>query len=297
MKPTESQPNCPLQIKQALNQVSEFVRKAVDLGERSFNILDKYRDRFDDEIAEDYLLRAWMLILSILEASGNKFLLKQGLADFDLCRKKPLESKMGPEEPYLVWPWKVQDYADLLAAIYVPAAAKTTEEVAPLIEILKRCEKYLVHPTLFAWPPCGEADVHERIEELLACNYPRLQHKPRLNKSIKNFEPDTGLPSIKTLVEYKYVSSQDDARRIVEEILADIGGYQSRDYVQFVFLIYETERFRRLDEWEDVISRSNPPNPVEVVLLKGVRPTVIDMRRANKSTKSIMPPRKKRRKA
>lgn len=281
MKSSESAILGPIRMKQALEQVTEYVRAAVDYGERRFYVPQKYRDSFDDEIAEENLRDAWSLVISLLEATGQDFLLKTAYRELEESRKDPLKSRMGPEEPFLVWPWKVQKYAELLTAMYVQkSTAEMESEPAQLIEILQRCEKYLVLKRLFAWPPCSEADVHDRIEELLACYYPGLKRKPRLNKPIKNFEPDTGLPSLKTLIEYKYITSTEEAKRVVDELLADIGGYKCREYNRFVFVIYETGRFERQDEWKDALKGSNTPSSVHTVLLKGVEPTPDDRKRA-----------------
>jgi hypothetical protein len=64
-----------------------------------------------------------------------------------------------------------------------------------------------------------------------------------------NFEPDTGLVSARTLIEYKFLSSASDTKRIAEEILIDSRGYASRDLDTFVYVIYETKRIKSENEW------------------------------------------------
>lgn len=278
----------PVQLEQALTAIADAIRKGDDYGERSFYAFDDYCDPFDDDIAEYYLHEAWCNLLALLEVSGLASLHDQAKQDFEAFSKKPLDSKMGPEEPYLVWPGRIRRYHDVLANLYLPpkkAKAKTADP--GLISVLERSEKYILSQAIFDWMPCSEADVHDRIEEMLGCIYQRVLRKPPMAKPIKNFIPDTGLPGIKTLVEYKYVASAEDAKRIVDEILADLGGYQSNDYEQFVFVIYETRRFARLNEWEDVLAQSKPPTPTKVVLLKGVVPTEGDQTKSKANRNQV----------
>lgn len=72
-----------------------------------------------------------------------------------------------------------------------------------------------------------------------------------MSKPIKNFEPDTGLPSLKTLIEYKFISDKNDAKRVSDEIFADISGYASRDWDSLLFVIYETHRVIEEKKWKE----------------------------------------------
>ena len=161
-----------------------------------------------------------------------------------------------------------------IEAMYFPSDSKgTAQDVKTLIELLRNAEHYVVHRRLFTWPPCSEADVHERLEELLACVFPDCRHKPALPKPIKSFVPDTGLPSLATFIDYKYIDSRGAVKRICDEILADIGGYQSPGVKHLVFVIYETNRFKRERDWQQLVDEAEPKTPVTAIVLKGVRPT------------------------
>lgn len=115
--------------------------------------------------------------------------------------------------------------------------------------------------------PASETELHESIENILRCVYPDLKHKPSITKPIKNFEPDTGIPSIKTLIEYKYITNNIDVKRVSEEILADTRGYISRDWDNFIYAIYETKRFKSEKQWnQHLIECGNPKNSQVIVL-------------------------------
>ena len=122
-------------------------------------------------------------------------------------------------------------------------------------------------------PPNNEKDVHIRIEGLLRCIYNDLETKRRISKRIKCFEPDTAIPSLKTLIEYKYITNRSQGKDIVDQVLADISGYQSDDYDNYIFVIYETHRFFPKTDWDKMIESCNPQNRIECVVIKGVAPT------------------------
>ena len=82
-----------------------------------------------------------------------------------------------------------------------------------VIEVLRATLYAITDANCFSGPPENESDVHNRIEAVMRCIFPDLQHKPPIPKSVKNFEPDTGLPSIRTLVEYKFIESKNDVRQ------------------------------------------------------------------------------------
>jgi len=262
-----------VQVGQLLEKIYDYIREADRYGQ---GVLwpgpDDKEYRIEKAIATDNLLSAWRCILTLLEIGGHHFLFEEAKKDLDECRKSPLKYAMGLEEPYLVWVGEAREYLGYIQAIHAPSDPKSiSQQQASLLPLLRRCEKYVVSPKLFAWPPCDEPDIHVRIEELLSCYYSDLRSKPRISKPVKHFEPDTVLPFIKSVVEYKFVNSAEDAKRILDEILADIGGYQSTDNRLIVFAIYETDRFVREEEWQAAIRASKPSNPFEVIVLKGVR--------------------------
>jgi hypothetical protein len=97
-------------------------------------------------------------------------------------------------------------------------------------------------------------------------------HKPPVPKAVKYFIPDTGLPSMRTLVEYKFVPSEKDASRIANEILADTRGYKSNEWDRFVFLIYETHRFRRESEWNQLLEQCGTAHNAQAIVICGESP-------------------------
>lgn len=137
------------------------------------------------------------------------------------------------------------------------------------LQIIRDIHYVITNKDLFGTTPANESDVHIRIEGILKCVFPDLKTKPILTKQIKNFEPDTGIPSIETLIEYKFLSRKEDIGVIADQILADTRGYTSKDWKHFLYVIYETNRFRTEKDWNQLLKQSGVPENTTVVVLSG----------------------------
>ena len=201
-------------------------------------------------LAEARLEDAFVRSLILFEALG---LLKthEGLRElFEKAKNGKnglLESRMGIDEPYLIWAEVLRLRLNGLSTAYNVKISKglVAKDVS---SIIRACAYTITDPKLFPSLPAAEADIHARIEGTLKAYFPDLKHKPTLTKPIKSFIPDTGLPSIKTLIEYKFISTEAEAKAIADEILADTRGYHSRDWKEFLYVIYETTRVRTEEE-------------------------------------------------
>ncbi len=153
-----------------------------------------------------------------------------------------------------------------------------------LTDVLRNCEYSLYRDNQLA-APANETELHRRIESILSCVYPDLKHKPSIATPIKNFEPDTGIPSARALIEYKYVGNAEDMKRVSDEILADTQGYSSRDWNSFIYLIYETRHFQPESKWQQQMITSGNPMNTKVVIICEEQPT---SRRAKKASSARM---------
>jgi hypothetical protein len=177
------------------------------------------------------------------------------------------DSEMGPEEPCSTWMGRFYQY---LRAIETIGGAEIEHSVTKdLTEILRATEYPITDTKLFGSVPCSEDDVHRRIEGILRCVFPDLKHKPRITKQIKNFEPDTGLPGIQTLIEYKFIAKATDVQIIADQILADTRGYHSHEWISLVYVLYETNRFRPEREWNQMLRGCGVPDNTSVIVLSG----------------------------
>lgn len=178
------------------------------------------------------------------------------------------DSGTDPEgEPYSKVLGRINCFVYALQSLFHQEAP--TAVTKDLLRIIRDTQYVITNKDLFRIAPTSEADVHVRIEGILKCVFPDLKHKPVLTKQIKNFEPDTGIPSLHTLVEYKFISKVEDAPIIADQILADTRGYHSPDWSRFLYVIYETHRFRSEKDWNQLLAESGVSTATTAVVLTG----------------------------
>jgi hypothetical protein len=171
---------------------------------------------------------------------------------------------------YLSWISPLRHYLTAIESAFETAGVKSiTKDV---IEILRGCQYAILDKNCFKEPPAEEADVHARIEAVLRCIFPDLRHQPSISKPIKNFKPDTGLPSIGVLIEYKFVSSPENVATVSDELLADTRGYISKEWTQCIYVIYETGRFRTEAQWNSHFQACEVPSNARVIVICGEEP-------------------------
>ena len=70
---------------------------------------------------------------------------------------------------------------------------------------------------------------------------------------------------------------------IADQILADTRGYTSKDWNRFLYVIYETNRFRTEKDWNLFLEQSGVPKNTTVVVLSG-EPAPSSVKKEKKST-------------
>jgi hypothetical protein len=194
----------------------------------------------------------------------------QVLQTLAAARKHPQRfsaAEVGPDDPYAVWLAVARQSTNAIETIARPQSPHAvTKDVA---EILRASAYSISDPKLFSAPPSDEDEVHLRIEGILKCVFPDLKHKPSLNKPIKNYQPDTGLPSIKTLIEYKFIADRKSIPTIADQIFADTRGYHSPEWDTFLYVIYETRRFQPERQWQILLESAGVPSNSQVIVISG----------------------------
>lgn len=261
-----------LRVATALETVRSTLNKAHDAFEQW-----QHLSFTDEEIDINrnntiyHMSAAFIQLLTLLDSLG----LQRTYDEVKSLREEALKSgldhsAMGVEEPYLVWRIELFKYLNALGATYsVHSDNAVTRDI---LTILAATVHTLTDRKIFKAPPANEAELHVRIEGILKSVFPDLKSKPRITKPIKNFEPDTGLPSLRTLVEYKYITNDIEAKRIADEILADHGGYRSPEWDSLIYVIYETKRIRPELEWNNFLRANGVPESSIVIVLQGEPP-------------------------
>ncbi len=217
---------------------------------------------------------AFLKLLATSEALALPHLTELILADIREARQASEgfgKIAQGQDEPYLHWIGQARLYLGALEALGDSQAERLVTK--GLVAILRAAQYSINDALVFGSPPRNEQEVHHRIEGVLRCLFPDLKHKPSLTKPIKNFEPDTGLPSIRTLIEYKFVGDSSAVPVVADEILADTRGYSSRDWDMFVYVIYETRRFKPEAEWNLLLRECDVSRNTSAVVLFGEQPS------------------------
>ncbi len=237
--------------------------------------LDEYLIDQNEYANPDWIIEScFFKLLSIIESSGLAKLHEMLLSEYTMTKEAKegfLAAGTTPEgEPYSLVLSKLRRYLTAIEQFY--PSNEPTKITKDLLQIIRDIHYTITDKAIFKSVPKSENDVHVRIEGILKCIFPDLKNKPPLMKAIKNFIPDTGIPSIETLIEYKYLSRPQDVGPIADEILADTRGYTSKDWKKFIYVIYETKRFRRENEWIQLLRQSDIPENTTVVVLSGEPP-------------------------
>jgi DNA modification methylase len=197
-------------LSESLKQIHELLKKADDLFDE-----DRYRGREDCDVPEmqiDYYIESAFIHTLVLLDKLNLSRTYEKVCDvFDKAREKGFRtSQQGVDEPYLQWSAEIYGFLQAIGNSYNihPFSNLVSKDIT---SILRATLYSITDKNIFDKPPARESEVHSRIEAVLKCVFPDLKHKPSINKPIKNFQPDTGLPSVRTLIEYKFISDQNDA--------------------------------------------------------------------------------------
>lgn len=255
-------------LSESLKQIHELLKQADDVFEKNPH---SRKDDYDvPEMQIDYYIEsAFIHTLVLLDKLNLSRTYEQVRGIFEKAQKEGFrESRHGIDEPYLFWSAEIYDYLQAIGNSYNihPFSNLVLKDI---VSILRATLYSITDKTIFNNPPINENEVHSRIEAVLKCIFPDLKHKPFITKPIKNFEPDTGLPSVRTLIEYKFISTQKDAKRISDEVLADTRGYFSRDWEKFIYVIYETSRIRPETEWIQLLRESGVQSNTQILVLSG----------------------------
>lgn len=257
--------NQPLNIEQAITNLRSAMANA---GSRLEDMVYNPGDELND--AGWRIETCFLILLTIVEALGLSELYKMILSEYASMKESKegfVEWKVVDGEPFSVCLAKIRQFLRAIEQFF--PQKEPTMISKDVFQIIRDIHYTITDKALFANVPKDEKDVHTRIEGILKCFFPDLKHKPTLTKQIKNFEPDTGISSIETLIEYKFLSRAKDVPVIADQVLADTRGYNSKEWNHFIYVIYETNRFRPEKQWNQLLRQSGVPENTTIVVLSG----------------------------
>jgi hypothetical protein len=92
--------------------------------------------------------------------------------------------------------------------------------------------------------PSNEAEVRAEVRKVLGFCFRDVVREIPISKSIKVYKPDIGVLSLMAAAEYKFIDSQAEAKKALDETYADMKGYSGRyDWRSFYAVFYMTAPF------------------------------------------------------
>jgi len=230
----------------------------------------EYSDEQKDNVAW-FLNSAFLNLRLFLEVKAVPHMLLTVAADHSSAEEDFMKAQRDPwgEEPSSFWANRLQQYLRAMDVTFGATAISTVTR--DLVGILRNAQ-YSLTDKVFPAPPKDEREVHARMEAILRCVFQDLRHEPTIGKPIKNFKPDTGLPSIKMLIEYKFVATPQDVAPVSDQVLADTRAYVDKDWDHFVLVVYETRRLRSERVWNDHLRSCDIGDNTQIVVLCGEEP-------------------------
>jgi hypothetical protein len=99
--------------------------------------------------------------------------------------------------------------------------------------------------------PSSEAQVRNAMLEVIRLGFEDAYKEVPIRKRFKTYKADIGIPSLRAVIEYKYVKSSDEMKACLDGIYADMKGYSGEDSWRIFYAVfYMTEPFFRQDEVE-----------------------------------------------
>lgn len=277
-----------LNVKEAIRIVKAQIAQADSYFEEWYTMDNEYKD--PSWLIEVCFIQL-LAITEILTLEEIRKMVQLEYVEMKNSKEGFTAAKRDPEgEPYSAALSRIRRYVRALDAFFPKEDSTTVTK--DLLQIIRDIHYVITDEALFQSVPSCENDIQLRIEGILKCVFPDLKHKPALTKLIKNFEPDTGIPSLETLIEYKFLSKKVDVPLIADQILADTRGYTSRDWNRFLYVIYETNRFRTEKDWNLFLEQSGVPKNTTVVVLSGEPAPVTAKKQTESSSTNKIKPRK-----
>lgn len=267
----------PIHVDQAIASIRALAWKATSLVSEEFDHFMQYGEapeyRNTDQIREA-VESAFLQLLTLAESLGQVALSQVILETYQNAKRIGLSrfSQFEDHSAWSYWQSPLEQFADSIAAVFGSPKAKVEAVSSDLLSVLGNTQSAITDKRCFS-PPANESEVHDRIEVILKCVYPDLVRKPPLHKPVVNFIPDSGIPSISTLIEYKYMSQESQAGALANEILADTRGYFQNGWDFIVFVIYETRRFKTPAEWRQLLASCGLTTNIQLIVLHGEEPT------------------------
>lgn len=116
-----------------------------------------------------------------------------------------------------------------------------------LLEAILRNTPKIVHDRKIT--PNSEAEVRNCVYDLLIHVFPDTMREIPVPQVTKTYKADLGVPSLKTAAEYKYATTEEEARKIIGGFYEDMRGYAgSEDWKHFYAVLFMSKPFFTVEQ-------------------------------------------------
>jgi hypothetical protein len=115
--------------------------------------------------------------------------------------------------------------------------------------------------------PRNESDVRNAILEV--CNYSFIDamREVGIPRILKHTKGDIGVPSLRTMIEFKFINSKSEMKSSLDGVYADMKGYKHNDWDTFYGVFYMTQPFYTQEDVEkefEMVSADKTWTPIVV---------------------------------
>lgn len=119
--------------------------------------------------------------------------------------------------------------------------------------------------------PKNEAEVQREMQKVLIHVFPDTLREFSIPKITKTYKPDFGIKSLKCAIEYKFVDSEEEAKKFCGSIFEDVGAYEGyEDWKIFYAVIYMTQPFLTQEQVEEEFKIAKIPKNWKPIIVYGL---------------------------
>lgn len=206
---------------------------------------------YDDEETyfESKIQRLYLSLCLLLESLEYVQLLQDFKSGYSTYSKHPTSCRPTRDgdyhSPTLGYIW--QFYSTISSLINIDSVETDERKQRELLEAILRNTPKIVHDRGIT--PTSEADVRKCVYDLLIHVFPDTVREIPVPQVTKTYKADLGVPSIKTAAEYKYATTEEEAKKIIGGFYEDMRGYAgSEDWKYFYAVLFMSQPFFTVEQ-------------------------------------------------
>ncbi|MBC3435847.1 hypothetical protein HU735_10525 [Pseudomonas sp. BW16M2] len=118
--------------------------------------------------------------------------------------------------------------------------------------------------------PTSEAEVRNCVYKLLTHVFPDTLREVPVPQVTKTYKADLGIPSLKAAIEYKYATTEEEAKKVIGGFYEDMRGYAgSEDWKHFFAVVYMSKPFFTIEQIRAEFARVGVDSSWSPILVHG----------------------------